>query len=286
MKTIALRRPDRCCTCSAELAAGVHASWNRVERTVTCLDCATRSTDGAPYRAEVALSPSELGTRAASEQGIAGASAMREYERRHAAREQRAREKLGGVGVVLARVTGDPSSTRVWRQGAEGEERLARRLGKLLDGRGVYLLHDRRVPGRRRANIDHVAVGPGGVTVIDAKTLHGQVRVQSVGGLFSERRKQLRVAGRDQTRLVGGVQAQAEAVRAVLSDAGHAQVDVRCALCFLETDGLPMFARLEIDGTIIDNPKRVAKLAARPGDLRDADVRALHATLASLLPVA
>jgi hypothetical protein len=33
----------------------------------------------------------------------------------------------------------------------------------------VRLLHDRRVPRHGHANIDHIAVGPGGVTVIDTK---------------------------------------------------------------------------------------------------------------------
>jgi len=34
----------------------------------------------------------------------------------------RARERLGKLGVVLARSRGDPRSTRVWRQGADGAQ--------------------------------------------------------------------------------------------------------------------------------------------------------------------
>jgi hypothetical protein len=48
---------------------------------------------------------------------------------------------------------------------------------KLLDSRGVELLHDRRICGSR-ANIDHLAIGPGGVTVIDAKNYRGKVRTE------------------------------------------------------------------------------------------------------------
>ncbi|MGH2912628.1 MAG: hypothetical protein ACRDJ3_09165, partial [Solirubrobacteraceae bacterium] len=51
--------------------------------------------------------------------GTAGGSAMREYARRHDAREQRARERMGLLGVGIARLPGDPASTRAWRQGAE-----------------------------------------------------------------------------------------------------------------------------------------------------------------------
>ena len=178
---------------------------------------------------------------------------------------RRARERFGVVGVGIARITGDPSSTRVWQQGAQGEAKVATRLGKLLEGSGVHLLHDRRLIGHGRANIDHLAVGPGGVTVIDAKAVHGEILVESVGGLFSARQQLLRVAGRDRTRLVRGVQKQAEVVRERLADSGLHTVEVRCALCFVNTDGLPWLRRLELDGVTLDGPKRVAKLACRPG---------------------
>jgi hypothetical protein len=211
---------------------------------------------------------------------------MPEYARRHDVREQRARERLGVVGVGLGRITGDPPSTRAWRQGAEGEEKVAARLHKLLDGTGVHLLHDRRLVGHGRANIDHLAVGPGGVTVIDAKAVRGDVRVQTMGGLFSQREQLLKVAGRDRTRLVRGVRAQAEVVRACLSSHGFHSVEVRCALCFADTGGLPLLRRLELDGVIVDGAKRVAMLARRPGSLREAEVQRVRQALALTLPAA
>ena len=104
--------------------------------------------------------------------GQAGASARREHQRRRARREQRARERwdvvgLGGVGAGLARLNA-PQHERAWAVGAHGEERVAMRLEKHLADSGAVLLHDRRVPNSR-ANIDHLAIGPGGATVIDAK---------------------------------------------------------------------------------------------------------------------
>jgi hypothetical protein len=215
--------------------------------------------------------------------GVPGASARREYERRHNAREQRARARLGIVGVALARFTGDPSSTRAWMQGADGEAKVAVRLSKLLDGTGVHLLHDRRLSGRRRANIDHLAIGPGGVTVIDAKALSGKVRVETVGGLFSKSEQLLRVAGRDRTRLVRGVQMQAEVVREWLSRSDFPAVEVCPALCFSKVEGRPLLCRLELEGVVLAGPRRVAKLARRPGPLGQDEVQRLLYALASAL---
>lgn len=161
--------------------------------------------------------------------------------------------------------------------------KVAARLAKLLDGSGVHLLHDRRVPDRVRANIDHLAVGPGGVTVIDAKALRGTVRVESVGGLFSPRRKLLKVNGRNCTRLVEGVKRQAEAVRVLLVRNGFDAVEVRCALCFSNVDGLPLLARLRIDEVVIDGPRAIAKLARRAGPVDAAAVQHLARMLDSSL---
>src|SRR4051794_31534743 len=109
-----------------------------------------------------------------SSEGAPGGSAAREYARRRQLREDRARATLGGFGAAIVRLTDEPQSTKAWKKGAEGERLVARRLEKHLADSGVLLLHDRRVPGSR-ANIDHLAIGPGGITVIDAKNLTGKV---------------------------------------------------------------------------------------------------------------
>lgn len=220
-----------------------------------------------------------------SEIGVAGGSALREYERRRNARERRARERAGVVGLWLARLSGDPLTTHWWKQGGEGEVKIAKRLADLLAGSGVHLLHDRRMPGRSKANIDHIAVGPGGITVIDAKTVKGKVRVESVGGLFGPRRRELRIKGHDRTRLIYGVRGQAEAVRALLAQREIA-IDVRCALCFASVDGLPWFRRLEVEGVLIDGARRVAKLATRPGAHTAEEVDRIVRLLAAVLPAA
>ncbi|MGH2880224.1 MAG: nuclease-related domain-containing protein [Solirubrobacteraceae bacterium] len=285
VRTIRLRWHGRCSVCGDDLPAGERARWDGRSRTATCLTCAA----WAPYLVDdptsKLTSSGQPLARVPAEIGVAGASALREHSRRREARERRAREGAGIVGVWWVRLKGDPLSTHWWKQGGEGEVKIARRLADLLDGSGVHLLHDRRMPGRGRANIDHIAVGPGGITVIDAKTVKGKVRVESTGGLFGPRRRQLRVKGRDRSRLVYGVRAQAEAVRAVLAQRDIA-IDVRCALCFASVEGLPWFRRLEVEGVPIDGARRVAKLAARPGTHTEQEVDRIVRLLAAVLPAA
>jgi hypothetical protein len=285
VRTIRLRWHGCCCICGDELPAGERARWDGRNRTTTCLTCAA----WAPYLVDhptgAGARTDEPPERVPSEIGVAGGSALREYERRRDARERRARERAGAVGVWWTRLMGDPLSTHWWKQGGEGEAKVARRLADLLDGSGVHLLHDRRMPGRSKANIDHIAVGPGGITVIDAKTAKGKVRVESVGEPFGPRRRQLRVKGRDRTHLVYGVHAQAETVRTVLTQHGIA-IDVRCALCFASIDGLPWFRRLEVEGVLIDGARRVAKLAGRPGAHKAEEVERIVRLLAAELPAA
>jgi hypothetical protein len=261
-KSLRLRRPDRCAVCGLELAAGAQALWHKLSRVVTCVAC----TFPPPAVAE----------------GVPGASAQREYDHRHAKREDRAREKLGGLGVFLARVVDEPQSTAAWKKGAEGEVRAAARLAKLLDESGVRLLHDRGIPGSHSANIDHVAVGPGGITVIDTKNYRGKVRVERVGGLFSERRDILTVAGRDKSKLVADAERQIAAIRIILADHDRS-IDIRGALCFADTDGLPLVRHLVVRGIIVDGPRTTAKLAGRPGPLTPTEVDALWGHLATTL---
>lgn len=152
-KLITLRYPGRCSACQAELGPGTTALWDSVAKAVTCQSCS-----GSP-----ATDDSDE-SEAAIELGMAGTSALREYERRKVRREERVKKKLGNVlGSVVLAITDDPQSTRAWGRGASGEEKLAQSVARL--GReDVIALHDRSVPGSR-ANIDHVVIAPTGVYV-------------------------------------------------------------------------------------------------------------------------
>jgi hypothetical protein len=205
----------------------------------------------------------------------AGASARQEHARRRAARERALHERHPRIGGLLFALGRTPAHEQAWERGAEGEERAAARLERLLAGTGVVLMHDRRMPGAR-ANIDHLAVGPGGLTVIDTKRLTGRVEVRGRG-----EHAELRVGGRRRSKLLDGAQRQLAAVMAAAPG-----VDVRAALCFVETSGLPVLRRLEPRGILVDGPRAVARLARRPGPLGERDIGDLVALLDRRFPSA
>lgn len=259
-----------------------------------CLECgeaadllAAAAADGPTVAvAEDSLDPDPVVHLAPVDQGVAGRSALREHQRRRKDREDRAREKFGVIGVGVVKLAGDPQSTRAWEQGAKGEAHVARRLGKHLAGSDVKLLHDRRVRGHGGANIDHIAVGPGGVTVIDTKRYKGKVSVERVGGLFSPRREILKINGRDQTKLIDGIEKQLEYVDAALRKAGHSGIELRGALCMADIDGLPLLGSLSVRGVLVDGSKRTAALSKRQGTLTPETIDAICRQLAADFPPA
>src|SRR5437899_12159641 len=89
------------------------------------------------------------------DEGIAGASANREYERRKAIREERVRRSLGNTlgGLALA-VGGDAPSTHAWKRGSIADAKVA----EALRGRaGERVLSDR--PGRHtRGDVDQLVI--------------------------------------------------------------------------------------------------------------------------------
>jgi hypothetical protein len=218
-------------------------------------------------------------------EGGAGASAQREYARRQQARRQRVRARYGPVGSVLAALAGEPRTVDAWRQGAEGEAATARALDLRLRRSDAVVLHDRRVPGRGRANIDHVAIGPGGVTVIDTKSRRGRVQIATVGIL--KRREQLLVNGRDRTSQLDALERQIARVAGALDRHDASDVAVLGALCFpfMRREWLH-YSRAR-DGLItVDDPAHIAKLVKRAGWLDAEKVAWLAETLAAAFPPA
>lgn len=84
------------------------------------------------------------------------------------------------IGVELAALAGMVVANRVysprfdrWLQGAEGEESV----GTILDGlerQGWFALHDVSLG---RGNVDHVAIGPGGIFAIETKSHRGRIPI-------------------------------------------------------------------------------------------------------------
>jgi hypothetical protein len=114
-------------------------------------------------------------------------------------------------------------SAALWERGAVGEATTAEALKQLTD-RGWTTFHDVRWPGRQRANIDHIAVGPSGVFVIDSKNWSGVVHV--VEGVLTR-------DGRRCEREVAAAVESAQAVAGLLQGFGTVPV-----LCFTSSEPL------------------------------------------------
>lgn len=270
------------CICGAALAAGTSAVWERVTRRVWCRPCADSE-----------ASPPAAGPGAVVSAGEgAGASLQRTYEARRADRAARVRAAHPRVGGLLVAVTAEPATTTAFARGAAGERRLAGELERACGDR-VLFLHNRRLgPARRDGDLDHVAVCPGGVVVIDAKHLTAaRVSVRTTGGLFTPSRAQLRVSGRDGTAHIAGSIRQQGAVTAALAADDHMTgaggVGVTGVLCFLDAtiEGW-RWRPPRVDGVHVTSPTGLIRLLRRPGPLDAATRRSIYDHLAAHLPPA
>ncbi|QCX29306.1 NERD domain-containing protein [Nocardioides jishulii] len=284
-----LRYAGVCRVCSADLPAKTPAIYERSTKTVRCVEHAGASATDEPAEARVTV-PDPASTSEPTvpptpepviDTGTAGASARREFERRKQRREDRVREKHPKIGGLLLALSDDPQTTTAWNTGALGEERL----GAGLDSRGseqLRLLHDRRIP-RSRANIDHLAVTPTGVYVIDAKKYAGRPHLEVEGGILRPRVEKLLVGRRDCTKVVDGVLKQIEVVKGVLGDS----VPVHGVLCFVEADWPLIGGSFTTREVAVLWPRKLySRLAAADGPLDAEAIAAAHQQLARALPPA
>jgi len=83
-----------------------------------------------------------------------------------------------GAGITAAKaVWGRRQTTEAYAKGAAGERQIEYLLAP-LEAKGWIMLHDRRLPGSRE-NIDHVAIGPPGVFVVETKHWTGPVVIRA-----------------------------------------------------------------------------------------------------------
>lgn len=307
VRKMKLRYAGSCSACGAAQSAGAPALYNRLLKSVMCLGCA----DGAPAAPPSpvpaplpttvpapAAAPTPAPTPVAlpavdtipavllvPATGTAGASAVREFERRKQKRETRICTEHPRLGKLILAFSDEPTSTRVWQTGAVGEQRLGRALD-VLTGAGVLVLHDRRIPGSR-ANIDHMAVGPSGVFVVDAKRYRDKRPERRVeGGLLRPRVEKLFVGGRDRTSLVDGIAKQVDLVVAALKTDGATDVVVRGMLCFVDADWPLIGGSFKVCGFEVLSPRLMQKSIGSAGQLDSARVAELHRLLAAGFPPA
>jgi hypothetical protein len=288
-KRMRLRYAGVCRVCEAELTAKVEAIYERSTTTVRCLECSPT----VPLVEEGALRPSrnpgpsvvEEGAlypsrnHEATDSGTPGAAARREFERRKARREARIRENHPRLGGFILAVTDDPQSTTAWDTGALGEEKLGQKLNELASDT-VRVLHDRRIPGTR-ANIDHIAITPTGVYVIDAKRYKGRPTLRVEGGILRPRTEKLLVGTRDCSKLVDGVLKQVDVVRAAVGE----EVPVAGVLCFVEADWPLIGGAFTTRGVDVLWPRKLYPRLTATGPF-ESEVAELHRSLAASLPTA
>jgi len=275
-KQMKLRYAGTCRVCGSPLPAQQVAIYERTTKTVRCLNCSdsaqdddTTSTVAAPYPADATI---DIGTP--------GASARREFERRHASREDRVRSKHPKLGGLMLALSDDPQSTTAWDTGALGEERLGRRLNELASDT-LRPLHDRRIPGTR-ANIDHIVVCGSGVYVIDAKKYRGRPSLKIEGGILHPRTDKLMVGTRDCTKLVVGMHKQFDVVRGVIGD----EVPLIGVLCFVGADWPLLGGAFSVQGVKVLWPKKLYPLLTSEGSLTIEQVASVSRLAARHLPTA
>jgi len=269
-KQMRLRYAGTCRVCGADMPARTEAVYERATKTVRCVS----HVDEVPQPDEV-HQPDEI-----IDVGTPGASARKEFERRHHRREERIRAEHPRLGKLMLAMGDDPQSTRAWQTGAAGEEALGQRLNERASER-LLVLHDRRIPGSR-ANIDHLAIAPSGIFVIDAKRYTGRPSLRIEGGVLRPRVEKLMVGGRDRTKVVDGVLKQVEVVRSVVDDG----LPVTGVLCFIDADW-PLFGgAFTTRGVDVLWPKRLYARIATDGPLDDVRIQATHRRLTTALPPA
>ncbi len=283
-KLMKLRYAGICRECGADLPAKTPAIYERSTKTVRCVEHAEASpTDervGNPVAAPASEPTVTLAAETSVDSGTAGASARREFERRKQRREDRVRAKHPKIGGILLALTDDPQSTTAWDTGALGEERLGAGLEARASER-LRLLHDRRIP-RSRANIDHLAVTPTGVFVIDAKKYAGRPHLVVEGGILRPRVEKLLVGRRDCTKVVDGVLKQIDVVKGVLGDS----VPVHGVLCFVEADWPLIGGSFTTREVSVLWPKKLYPRLLTDGTLDAEAIASMHQRLAQALPPA
>ncbi len=219
--------------------------------------------------------------------GSAALKAQRLREQRQA--RQANRSGLGRIAAALFEPETDKrlrQEERNWSTGADGEHDLASYLARRCPD--IPMLHDRRAPASR-GNIDHIAIAPSGVYVIDCKRYKGKIEVSEP--LLGGGKAKLKINGRDQTKLIEGLDKQVSRVRRAITEI-EPEVPIHGCLCFvapegfLADSGLPLLRTLRIGGYPLYYPRRLAKRLNQSGALEPDHAVRLQAELAERLPEA
>jgi len=167
-----------------------------------------------------------------------------------------------------ARIFNVHTDERAWRVGADGEEAVGARLEKLRD-RGWYLLHSVPV-GKKDSDIDHVAIGPGGVFTLNTKN--------HPGGKIWVAKYQMRVNGHVVPYLRNASHEAARASKLLTAAAGIA-VSVRSCVVVLTGTIVPevKVKQMPDDVMVLDRMDVPRWFKKRPTVLTPEQVDAIYA---------
>jgi hypothetical protein len=179
------------------------------------------------------------------------------------------------------RSVGSPVS-RKWVTRAEVDRRARARL-RLLEGDGIVVLDDRRVPGSGDS-IKLIAVSCAGVFVIDTKHYKGLVHTMRPGSIGNLGPHELHVGRRNCTSSVEQVARQMEAVRASLNSTPYwSQVPVHGMLCLTRAEW-GFASAIQVGGVWVGWPNLMAGRVQSPGVMDSPAVREVSTMLTDLLP--
>jgi hypothetical protein len=185
--------------------------------------------------------------------------------RRILARLRAARRARGG---------GTPSARELaFEKGAIGEHRLGVALNEAAARRGgCWVLHGLVVPGGR-GDIDHLVIGPAGVTVIDCKAWKGKVWIGRLG---------LGRGRRAFPHEIDGMSRQINRVHSLLAREGRDEVPIEGVICMVNAnDGIPRRGFAEIRGVKVGRRRAAIAHAVRDGRLDAITIAGVHRILAT-----
>jgi hypothetical protein len=180
------------------------------------------------------------------------------------------------IGSLILRLQQEPSAERAWERGASGERIVGARLDRIP---GIEVLHDRRIPGTR-ASIDHIAIGPGGVYVIDAKLQGTMVKRRGAGRIRRDGRRAW-ISGHDETLLLAKIGTQVNAITRALFET---PIPVTAALCFVDARWPVPAEPFMLNGVWVGWPDALPDLVGRQGLLDPEAMRTTAALLDTRLP--
>lgn len=179
---------------------------------------------------------------------------------------------IGRMAIRLARHPG----------AGTGDGTFGRELDHLARDGELTVVHDRRLP-RSEDVCDHLVVGPSGLWVVDEASRPGRVALRLGDGPVGPC---LVINDRQHTPLLADLRRQVDEVRGLLLGRGLRDVEVRGALCFVDTE-LPTFQRqLSTGDLVVTWPKALRRRVLQGGTLGPARRTELLRTLATSFPPA